>query len=73
MRTKYLPVKYSNLVSGKYASAGPRPNITGMKKLYWDVAGRESVTVMCGNYLYLLGWERNIDEEARRIYDILAR
>lgn len=34
---------------GKYPSAGPYPNITGMKKLYW---GEDAYCVRCGVYVY---------------------
>lgn len=56
MRTKYLPVKYRHLVSGKFPNAGPRPNIRGMKEKYY---GLESICVMCGQFLYYLGQEFN--------------
>lgn len=33
------------------ASAGPHPNLTGMRNLYW---GREALVVRSGAYLYLI-------------------
>ena len=33
----------------QYPSAGPRPNITGMKKHYW---GEDAYCVKCGVYVY---------------------
>ena len=69
MRTKTLPVKYREMVSAHaQASAGPYPNITGMKKQYWDTCGRESITVKCGTYLYLLGY--TMDGKTKEIYDL---
>ena len=67
MRTKRLPVRYRNLVKG-FPNAGPYPNITGMKKKYYDTFGRESITVICGNSLYHLGYE--MSGKAKMIYDI---
>jgi hypothetical protein len=43
----YLPVKYRSMVSG-FPNAGPRPNVTGMRKIY----GKNAYLVMCGQYLY---------------------
>ena len=33
------------------ASAGPRPSISGMRKLYW---GKDAHIVKCGQYAYLM-------------------
>ena len=33
----------------KFPSAGPRANITGMRKLYW---GKDAYIVKCGQYIY---------------------
>ena len=32
-----------------FPSAGPRPNITGMKNLYW---GKDARCIKCGLYVY---------------------
>lgn len=71
MRTKRLPCKYKGMVEGKYPNAGPYPCIAGMKKQYWDTCGRESITVMCGTYPYLLGYE--MTGEIQHIYEVCAR
>ena len=68
MRTKRLPARYKHKVEGKFPCAGPCPSISGMKKQYW---GQESITVMCGNCLYLLGYE--MTGEAGFIYGTLAK
>lgn len=34
---------------GQFPSAGPHPNITGMKKLYW---GEDAYCIRCGVYVY---------------------
>lgn len=51
-RTKYLPVKYRDLVAGKFPNAGPYPYIRAMKKKYY---GLDSFCVRCGTYIYRLG------------------
>ena len=66
MKTKRLPTKYKHLVEGRFPNVGPNPCISGTKKLYWDKGKRESVTVMCGRFLYLLGYD--LGGEAGRIY-----
>ena len=68
MRTKILSVKHRQLVEGKFPNAGPCPNIRGMKKLYWDMGKRKAVTVLCGRYLYLLGY--STEGEAGYIYGL---
>jgi len=67
MKTKRLPVKYRPLLEG-YPNAGPRPNVTGMKKRYY---GEDSICVMCGEYLYCLG-KNFTDTNAAFIYNKLA-
>lgn len=69
MKIKYLPAKYKNKVINKYPNAGPRCNITGMKKI-WNLGKKESITVICGNYLYFLGYE--LTGETATIYNMLA-
>lgn len=32
-----------------YPSAGPNPNITGMKNMYW---GKDAYCIKCGSYVY---------------------
>lgn len=66
MKTKRLATKYRALVEGKYPNAGPRPNVTGMKRKYYGV---ESVCVMCGNYLYKIGESLN-NQQAAYIYNL---
>lgn len=68
MKTKRLPVKYKNLVEGKYPNAGPCPSITGMKK---QVYGVDSFCVTCGSFLYYLG--KTLNGETSRIYRRLAK
>ena len=65
MRTKRLSKHFKGFVEGKYPNAGPNPNITGMKEKYY---GKDSMTVMCGKYLYLLP----DTDEGRLIYYNLA-
>lgn len=36
------------------ASAGPRPNITGMRQKYWGI---EAPIIMCCNYAFLVSEE----------------
>lgn len=67
LKTKTLPVKYKDMVSGKYGSAGPNCNIRGMKQNFW---GNDAYTVKCGAYVYFLG--RYPDENALHIYNNLA-
>ncbi len=65
MKTKRLPVKYLALIED-FPSAGPHPNITGMKNKYY---GKDSVCVMCGNYLYKVGDNLN-EKRAAFIYNL---
>ena len=52
MRTPYVPVKFEQeLCDQCRASAGPRPNVAGMKLKYW---GKDAHVVKCGQYCYLL-------------------
>ena len=66
IRTKTLPVKYKDMLND-YGSAGPNPNISGMKQNFW---GNDAYTVKCGSYVYFLG--RYPDEKAMHIYNDLA-
>lgn len=43
--------KQMGIVGGPFASAGPYPNITGMKEKYW---GLDALCVKCGPYVYLV-------------------
>lgn len=55
--TKRAPADHANRFSN-YPSAGPYPNITGMKNLYW---GLDAYCVRCGAYVYKVPfhvWER---------------
>ena len=67
MKTKRVPVKYKILLDG-FPSAGPRPNIKGMKAKYY---GKDSYCVMCGNFLYCLGNDIT-DTKTNFIYNMLA-
>lgn len=56
MRAKYatitIPVsqgKQIGIIEGPFPSAGPYPNITGMKQKYW---GMDAMCVKCGTYVY---------------------
>lgn len=52
MKTKYLTKKDAERLGidlSIYPSAGPRPNITGMKRLYW---GKDALCVKSGSYVY---------------------
>lgn len=51
-RTKYLTeerAKSLGIDLSVYPSAGPNPNITGIKKLYW---GKDAFCVKQGEYVY---------------------
>lgn len=49
-KTKYTSVKnYNRLELHRFSSAGPRANITGMRRLYW---GRNAYILQCGQYIY---------------------
>lgn len=55
MKTLIVPKKHSNRLDNVcQASAGPHPNITGMKKLYWGI---DAKCVKSGPYLYLVNKE----------------
>lgn len=50
MRYKYTSVKnYNRLRLAAFPSAGPHPNITGMRSKYW---GRDAYIIKCGAYAY---------------------
>lgn len=52
--TIYVPVKYRELVEEcALASAGPRANITGMRKHYWG----DAPLIRCGVYVYRVQYE----------------
>lgn len=64
--TRYLPSKNPlarSLSALDIPSAGPHPNITGMRRLYYGLDAR---LVMCGPYLYNL-------ERAFRSHDTAVR
>ena len=45
----YIPVKYRDKMRlDFFPSAGPRPNVAGMRRIY----GENAFLVMCGSYLY---------------------
>lgn len=52
-KTIYVPVKYRAMVE-RYClgSAGPYPNITGMRQQYWGNAP----LIRCGAYVYRMDW-----------------
>lgn len=55
MKTIHIPVnRYKELHLERFPSAGPRPSIVGMKKLFW---GEVAFVVQCGQYIY------HVDEE----------
>ena len=37
-----------------FPNAGPRPNIAGMRKLYW---GKDALLIKCGQYVYKVNYE----------------
>jgi len=39
---------------GRFPSAGPRPNVTGMKKLYW---GMDAYCIRVGSYVYHVDYD----------------
>jgi hypothetical protein len=56
-RTKTAPIDHSNRFD-QFPSAGPYPNITGMKNLYWGI---DAYCIRCGVYVYKVSrsvWER---------------
>lgn len=62
MKTLYIRKKDYNKILDKCPSAGPYPNIAGMKKEYW---GEDALCIKCGSYVYL------VTEEIYRLF--LAR
>jgi len=55
--TKRAPKEHADRF-GSFPSAGPYPNITGMKKQFW---GLDAYCVRCGAYVYKVDqetWER---------------
>lgn len=45
----YVPVKYKDrLFLDSFPNAGPRPNVSGMRRIY----GENAFLIMCGSYLY---------------------
>ena len=49
---KYAYIKKNIFVEkilAQYPSAGPNPNIKGMRKLYW---GDDACIIKCGSYAY---------------------
>lgn len=50
MKTLYIKKEfYNKLRLDRFPSAGPRANLTGMKKHYW---GYNGYVIRCGSYLY---------------------
>lgn len=50
MKYKYTSTKnYNRLRLWAFPSAGPHPNIAGMRSKYW---GRDSYILKCGAYAY---------------------
>lgn len=55
MKTKYTSVKnYNRLHLYNFPSAGPYPNIAGMRSKYW---GRNAYILKCGVYAYKVDHE----------------
>ena len=49
-KTLYLSVKLGEIYGiDIFPSAGPNPNLTGMKILYWGI---DAFCVRCGRYVY---------------------
>ena len=51
-KTLYLSKKEAERLDidlSGYPSAGPRPNVSGMKKLFW---GKDAYCIMQGQYVY---------------------
>ena len=44
-----IATPHNKSILGKYPNAGPNPNITGMRKLYW---GTDALIIRCGAYAY---------------------
>lgn len=45
---QYVPVRFAKSLEN-YPSAGPYPNITGMRNKYW---GQDAYIIRCGAYVY---------------------
>jgi len=54
--TKYVSVARAERLGldGNFAVAGPYPNITGMKNLYW---GKDALVIKAGTYIYKVDQE----------------
>lgn len=51
----YVPAKYRDYLRlSVYPNAGPRPNITGMRKIY----GPRAYLIKCGVYMYSVPREK---------------
>lgn len=54
MKYKYTSTKnYNRLRLYNFPSAGPHPNIKGMRALYW---GRDAYILKCGAYAYKVNY-----------------
>lgn len=52
---KYVPATpHNQRILEQYPNAGPRPNIKGMRKLYW---GDDALLIRCGAYVYKVPYE----------------
>ena len=52
---KYVPsTPHNESILQEYPNAGPYPNITGMRKLYW---GADALVIRCGAYAYNVPYE----------------
>lgn len=61
MKAKYKTKRVSQkeaialgLPLASFPSAGPNPNIAGMKKLFW---GMNAKVIKCGQYAYSVDWQ----------------
>ena len=55
MPYKYVSIKdYNRLELYRFPSAGPHPNIKGMRKFYW---GDGAYIIKCGTYAYKVDHE----------------
>lgn len=50
-KTMYITKREADLSKFNVPSAGPRPNVTGMRNLYW---GKDAIIGMQGGYAYKL-------------------
>lgn len=66
MKDKVYPVKYikqtniSPVLKSRiesFPNAGPRPNITGMRRVRGEYNQRNLFLVMIGSYLYNVSWD----------------